>query len=362
MQPTTTPALPTLRERAIQTLDYIETHYHRGAGDYTAREKSGGDAFAWGLGVLLSALVAACEIDRDRYQPRLTLLAGSLDRRYYRADGPVGGYNASPTPAPRPTDRYYDDNAWIAIAAGEVSRRVDDPLFPRMARRALAFAQSGTDKTCGGTLWQEKAKKPSFNTCSTAPTAVASLVVEPGSIAQARQQHTFLQTFLRDPADGLYWDNIQATGRGAGFAPKPGAVQKWKFSYNSALVLRLEILLAQADKSATGKAQVARLARACVKHWYNPKTAIIRDDAAFAHLLCENLFRAYDLTGDVALRDAALSSLDTLWTKVRLPNGGYPKHWQPGEAADKGGTTDLLAIASAARAYAFAVAYAPKGA
>lgn len=336
--------LPSLRERAIRTLDDIETRFSLGGGFY--RDKAGvdGAAFNWPLGILLSAYVAAARLDRTRYAPRVRALTDSLARGYWRADGPVGGYNASRTNGSGGTDRYYDDNAWLALAWAEAVGDGLGAAYSAAARRALAFCLSGHDTALGGGVWWHE-KKEGKHTCSTAPVAVAALTVS-GDTVTARRMYAWLRDTLRDPSDGLYWDALAAS---------TGRLEKSKWSYNSALPLRLELLFGDLWGGREYRDRAARLTDVCLAHWFRADTGILTDDASFAHLLCEDLLRASSALGDRRARDAAFTSLDTLWTRVRRPDGWYPKRWDPADRTDS--PTELLWIASAARAYAFAAAF-----
>ena len=344
IMPTMTDKRPSLRDRAAQTFADIERVYSLGNGDY--RDKAGNNypSFAWGHGVLASAFVAACDtMDKKKYEPLLKAQLNALNRGYFRTDGPVPGYNASRTQTGR-TDRYYDDNAWLALAYADAFHLTGDVIYQEAAQKAYDFALSGHEKQ-KGVFWHENELK-SQNTCSTAPTAVYVLETARDT-PRARQLYSWLYATLRDPADGLYWDDI---------AFPSGKIGKAKWSYNSALVLRLETSMAQVWRTPEYLRRADALADACVKHWYKPDMQILSDDAAFSHLLCENLLRTAKITGNKAATRTALMSLDTLWTQVRRPDGTYPKHWRvSSDKADK--SAEILPIASAARAYAFAAAY-----
>ena len=305
-------------------------------------------SFAWGHGVVASAFVAGVEnLNRAKYLPLLRRHLDALNRGYFRPDGPVAGYNASRNLS-GPTDRYYDDNAWFALAWADAARLTNnDPAFAQAARRAYDFAIAGHINKQGGVFWHENDYK-SQNTCSTAPTAVYVLETARDT-PMARQLYAWLVSNLRDPADGLYWDNL---------SPSTGHVEKTKWSYNTALVLRFETSLAQTWKSSEYLRRADATANACVARWFKPDAGIITDGAPFAHLLCENLLRTGQATGNQAATNAALRSLDTLWS-LRRPDGTYPKNWDVSPARianDK--SSELIDIASAARAYAFAAGFA----
>jgi hypothetical protein len=79
---------------------------------------------------------------------------------------------------------------------------------------------------------------------------------------------------------------------------------------------------------------------------------MLKDDASFAHLLAEALLETSAITGISRYRNVVRTTLDNVWTIVRRPDGGYPKRWDLG--ATDNSPTELLWIASAARAYAYA--------
>ncbi len=340
-------SLPSLRVRAIQTLDDIERIYSLGNGDYRQEAGKNAASFAWGHGVLASAYIAAAEnIDAKKYLPYARKHLDALNRGYFRKEGPVPGYNASRNQSGG-TDRYYDDNIWFALAWADAARLTSDPAFAKSARLAYDFAISGHPKG-GGVLWHEN-NKNSYNTCSTAPTAVYALETARDT-QTTRELYAWLRTVVLDPSDGLYWDNLSI---------KRDTVEKAKWSYNSALVLRLETSLAETWRTTEYLKRANALADACVARWYKPDMGLLNDGAMFAHLLGENLLRTGKLTGNNAAINAALQSCDTVWTKLRRPDGTYPKDWTTSPdrlASDK--AAELISIASAARAYAYAIPYA----
>jgi hypothetical protein len=352
---TPTNLLPSLRERAESTLEDIEKRFHKGSGIYTEKENGDAPAFAWGQGILLSAFVSAtANIDARRYAPRLRRHFEAL-KSWWHPAGPVPGYNASRVSNPsQGPDRYYDDNAWLALALFDAYEITGEREYFDWAVRTLRFSLSGHDREAGGGLYWHEQEKTTKNVASTAPSAVAALSFAKYSSGDiegrsgavwARRLYSWLWNTLRDRGDGLYRDNINvATGK----------VDGAKWSYNSALVLRLELGLADRWGAPLYYDRAVPLADACVRRWYDTRNAILNDDASFAHLLCEALLQMPSMgTVNPVYRDVVRASLDTLWTRVRRSDGSYPKHWNP-ESKDKG-PTELLWIASAARAYAYAI-------
>ncbi len=282
-------------------------------------------AFNWGVGVMLSALNAAAKFDK-KYKPWLKEYANA-SRVYWNK----GGYDV--LPAPKPLDRYYDDNAWMALALLDTYKVLGDDKYLKWSREALAFALSGGTGTSGGILWRES-DKFSWNTCSTAPTALACLLIapkvsEPKLLETGEHLHewTFQNLCDRD-GDWLYWDSIN----------KEGERDKTKWSYNTALMLRTGHQLKNFPKETFDSSH---------KKWLvNGKLA---DPGRFAHLLLEAWV---DVKG---YQPEYLAPIEEV-RKARSAKGYYPSHWSELKVA---GNPELLDQAAFVRA-CFVLAAAKK--
>ena len=116
------------------------------------------------VGTAPEVLMAA--IDIAHLTGDQTIVDGLLDglERYRIGDG----YG----PFPGDRTRYYDDNAWIALAflyLATTSNRDDHLQLVADAARVHGFVSSG-EAPSGGVWWVE-APKQSVHTCSTAPAA-----------------------------------------------------------------------------------------------------------------------------------------------------------------------------------------------
>jgi hypothetical protein len=272
-------AFPSLNPAQTSSLEFervIEAYSVRNssllAESISPDGKASGVAFNWTVGVVLSAWVAAVRVDPG-LRPGLIRYADAVEV-YWNSKGPVPGYDV--LPGPKPIDRYYDDNAWLAMALVEIFELTKGKRFLDRAEKALIYALSGEDAKLGGGIYWRESDKASKNTCSNAPVAAACLAVAKHRNgtklrAKAREIYEWTHQHLRDPADGLYWDSIDLNGK----------IEKTKWSYNSALMLRTarELRLPEAKE----------LAKACHQRWVDPESQVIRDEGRFAHLLFENL-------------------------------------------------------------------------
>ncbi len=232
--------------------------------------------FNWGLGVALSASNALAVNN-----PKLVAkLKGDLAmvEKYWNQPG----FDVQPGPT-FPDDKYYDDNAWMVLALVESFELLKDPALLERAQAALDFCLSGHDQTLGGGVWWRQREHSSKNTCSTAPTAAACLAIyahakEERYLAQATQLYEWTRQKLMDPKDHLMWDHITTDG----------TVERTKWSYNTALMIRTARELARITKEPRYGTEQRQMERAAIKHWIK-QDGSIGDEMPFAHLLFENL-------------------------------------------------------------------------
>lgn len=300
-----------------------ETGYYR--EESTTKDK----AFNWTLGVVLSSQNAMAKLDKANI-PKLVSTLEKADT-YWNPKGPVAGFDVLPG-SPPPNDRYYDDNAWMVMSLVESYEITKDSRWLDRAKQALTFVLSGEDaKLGGGIYWREK-EKASKNTCSNGPSAAACMAVyavdaKPELLEKAKSIYQWTKKNLQDPADGLYWDNLSLGGK----------VEKTKWTYNSALMLRSAKALFAVTKDAAYKSDADLLEKACVARWVKADGSI-DDEMPFAHLLFENL--------DPHSFDAALC-INRLKAFANS-DGVFPHRW----SAEGKPSSKLLVQASALRAIA----------
>ena len=329
-----------------ETLAAIEERYHLpGNGLYAASLGGSEPDHAWAMGVQLSALAAAARMDA-KHQPALERLIAAMEA-YWRTDGDgLAGYDATAFTAK--LDRYYDDNAWIALALIEAYEATGDPRHLDRARATIAFTLSGEDDALGGGIWWHEQTRETKNTCVAAPTIVALLrlsrhVEDPSLRAGALRLRAWTRSRLQDPRDGLFWDNISRSGE----------IDRRKFTYNTGLMIRAELLLAAtAAEEDAGQfvEEAVRMARAAEAKWVDAKTGAIRDGGRFAHLLAEAFVERGDATGDAHWREAAERAVTYVHEHTRGPDGSYSDGWNRPPA--QGERAELIAQASAARIFA----------
>lgn len=291
-------------------------------------------ATLWPLSMYQSALITAAEHDPKRYLPALKRLQQTLlaywDDRYQPP-----GFDAYP----KGNDKYYDDNAWMALNYLRLYTLTRDKQWLRWAQEVHRFVWSGWDEQLGGGIYWHQGRK-SKNTCSNAPALVSALWLYALTRAeeyleQAKRIHTWLSACLQDPEDGLFWDNIQLDGQ----------VDRTKFPYNTALVIQANLWWYRLTRGEEYLHETTRLARASEKMWLGWRSRAIEGYAPFVVKLCEAYRQMAEVTRDsrwVVLVERTAGFVKTL----RSPEGDYPDDWHTEGKREP--VTSLMALASAA--------------
>jgi uncharacterized protein YyaL (SSP411 family) len=315
--------------------------------------KQEGITMCWGAGVQLSALVAAAKVDRS-YLPKACAYANALNANWTKANG-IGGYNPLPGKIDSPSDRYYDDNEWIILSMVDLYVISGQRAFLEKAEATAAFVLSGEDSQLGGGIYWHEPKRESKNACSNAPAVAALLRLYQATgkklyFDAALRLYSWTTAHLQDPTDGLYWDNIKLDGR----------IDKWKLSYNTALMIRSDLLFYTLTKRSDYLAEAKRLGEASVRCWVDPENGVIKGAGKFSHLLLDAFIdlRAAD-PGNPLWAATIERCVVCVHDHLKDPAGHYPEAWDhplPPEGLEK---WTLIDQASAARVYWAAAAVAP---
>jgi hypothetical protein len=303
------------------------------------RQHSGKPPYAnmWAEGVELTALTAAAKLD-PAYGSRLKTFIAGLNR-YWRVTDHLGAYNGT---LHGKTERYYDDNEWVVLGLLEAYEVLHDEALLTRAQETFRFVMSGQDENLGGGIYWRESDRATKNTCSNAPAIVCALRLQqlthdPADQKIALDLYKWTNATLQDK-DGLYFDHIDLNGK----------VNRSKFSYNTALMIRANCLLLDQTHDQKYLSEAQRIAQAAVQHWIGPDGAI-HDNTCFAHLLTESLLELGARDHDPAWRETVNRSLQFLLTKNADPAGFHPKNWDetPRRPLER---ITLLTEASAARA------------
>lgn len=341
---------PDFKAWGLATMGQIETEYAMPSralyadAIYPDKPHRKDPAFMWGCGVQLTALAAAAREDKATYLPLLRRYVTGMDVYWSKAD-PVPGYDV--LPGPKQPDRYYDDNEWVVMGLLEAYEVTGDAADLDRAEKTFKFVMSGEDNQLGGGLYWHEQEKKSKNTCSNGPAIVAALRLymvthKPDYLDIAKRLYTWTNAHLQD-TDGLYWDNVKLDGK----------IEKFKFTYNTALMLRADALFHKITGEQKYLDEAERVAKAAEAYWIKKETGAMADSGMFAHHLCEAFYAVAQEDNDAHWREIVARALVFVQEKGRDSDGHYNDHWDH-DTPEKRDKIGLLSQASVARAFLFA--------
>lgn len=244
--------------------------------EFFSEEKPETDAaFNWTVGIVISAMNSVSKMDSGK-KSDLSLYLEKVEL-YWNSRGPVAGYDVIPNPPA--VDRYYDDNAWMALSLLESYKILHEEKLLVRAKGALDFALSGEDEKLGGGIYWRESDKASKNTCSNSPVAVACF-----EIYEVTHEEKYKRAGIRllnwtmanlyDEKDGLMWDNINLEKK----------IGRDKWSYNAALTVRALSFAEKIGHKYPISSQ--QMFESAWKKWHDGNGGL-SGPAKFSHLLFE---------------------------------------------------------------------------
>lgn len=261
------------------------------------RETVGKDdrVFLWGYSVLLSTFAIGTKVEPAIYKPRLEKAFEGL-QRYWTTKAP-GAYAVSPGQNPRNPDRYYDDNAWVGLAAMEAYDATKNVKYLSIAKKVIAYLRSGEDTKLGGGIYWHENKKESKNACINAPAAMLAyqlFLVTKEATYQTDGDRWFDWTEKLADNDLLIMDNMNLSG----------VIDRTKWSYNSACFLEAACLRSEiANKelsspgASPGISKIVQVREASIKRWLKSDQYLVDGPGMFAMHLFEALATANNTIG-----------------------------------------------------------------
>lgn len=236
-------------KRAKELFDVINQCYwiNNGATEglynenYPKKDGDNAASFLWPYDGLVSGAAALHALG---YDVNYTDMVNRFDVYYRTSSGNVniGGYGSSTNGTNGGGTRYYDDNSIVGIDLVEAFSLTQDPAYLAKAKQIVEFLKSGEDNTFGGGLWwNEDEKNIPGNENSNKPTCANGNAIlfllnyysvcpqdEKADVLDfAKRLYNWTVANLRDPADGCYWNDKQASG----------SIREVKWTYNTGAMI-----------------------------------------------------------------------------------------------------------------------------
>jgi hypothetical protein len=290
----------------------------------------------------LHALAEGAAVLPRRYAPVIREVVAGLEQYF---DPEKHAYNAW-LMFPGNNDKYYDDNALMAIALTKAYRHTGERVYRDRAAEVMeGFLKGGWGAagSPGGMRWGTDPGNPATAdraACSTSMTALAALLLaqlgieERANLAFARALLDWLLTNLQD-ADGLIMDALE---------PPDWRLRRVKWTYNTGVTLRAHVELYRLTGEATALAEAQRLALAAIRRdgalydslVQDPEQRFWYDSSFFVPYLVDGLMGLYELTREPTLLGEVQRNADYAYDLLRdRTDGLYWRNWRPWRIGDE---------------------------
>lgn len=236
------------------------------------------------------------------------------------------------------SDRFYDDNVWLGIDFTDVYEMTGKQEYLDKARLIWKFIESGTDDKLGGGIYWCEQKKESKNTCSNAPGAVYALKLfeatkDSSYFEQGKKLYEWTKKTLQDPADYLYFDNMNLQGK----------IGKAKYAYNSGQMMQAASLLFKLTADSLYLQDAQNIAKSSYNEFFfdfSPKEEapfrlLKKGNIWFTAVMLRGFIELYKLDNDATYINSFRKSLDYAWAHSRDERGLFNVDWSGEEKDDK---------------------------
>jgi hypothetical protein len=330
--------------RAVRAYNAMERAFRREDGMYRRdglAARFGAVAHLWPFARALVATLDLAGIERDvlpALHPGAAIgrMLAVLERYWNARPGALAAYASDPPGGSRfGGDRYYDDNAWVALALIQRHRLAAGVVEPGDLARVgqlWEFAQAGWDRSgeapSGGVFWVEQGhgigrRNHDRNAVSSAPNAqvglhLADLGISTASTVAPEEMFGWVVEHLDAGGDGLgpFYDKLRGDG----------TLDTKVWTYNHGSMIGASVLLAR-RAAATGHHRAAAewtdraeaMARRSLQHFAG--AGLRGQPAEFNAIYFRNLLLLHRASTDQPLRAELTATIlayaDWLWHSCR---------------------------------------------
>lgn len=229
------------------------------------------------------------------------------------------------------SDRYYDDNVWLAIDFCESYELTGKSEYLQKAEDTWNFIISGWDDQLGGGIYWCEQKKQSKNTCSNAPASVLAFKLfeatgDSSYFNWGKRIYEWTKMTLQDSSDYLYFDNKDLSGK----------ISKRKYTYNSGQMLQATALLYKLTGDNEYLVEAQNIARSAIAYFTEEyftsegtKIRLFKNTGNwFNAILLRGYAELYHLDKDDQYITVFRDNMNQVWNTVRTPDGLFSKDWE----------------------------------
>lgn len=288
-------------------------------------------AYLWPTSGVYSAVNALLKATGDKQYRQLlekTVLPGL--KQYYDSVRKPACYQSYIASAGK-SDRFYDDNVWLALDFCESYMLTGKPEYLKKSIKTWQFVLSGWDGQLGGGIYWCEQKKHSKNTCSNAPASVLAFKLFEATKDSAYfnwglRIYNWTKANLQDSTDYLYFDNKSLSGK----------VERQKYTYNSGQMLQAAAMIYKLTGNKAYLIEAQHIAKSAINHFTEEfttgegkKIRLFKNTGNwFNAILFRGYVELYRLDGNPQYISIIRDNMDQLWNHVRDKNGLFSKDWK----------------------------------
>jgi len=229
------------------------------------------------------------------------------------------------------SDRFYDDNVWLALDFCESYMLTKKPEYLKKSIETWQFVLSGWDDQLGGGIYWCEQKKQSKNTCSNAPASVLAFKLFEATRDSAYfnwglRIYNWTKANLQDSTDYLYFDNKNLSGK----------IGRAKYTYNSGQMLQAAAMIYKLTGEKAYLEDAQHIARSAVNYFTEEfsttegkKFRLFKNTGNwFNAILFRGYTELYRLDGKDEYIGIFRDNMDQLWNHIRDKNGLFSKDWK----------------------------------
>lgn len=306
-----------------ETNNTIERDFRiRGYNGYYEDNASNAWSFMWPNSIWLMAISSAAKINRNRYFNVLNNYILQLND-YLTYHNGIYGYDSSANPGL--SNRFYDDNSWMAVALCDAYEITENVEHLEKALTAYNFTLSGeTAETGGGILWKETTYEgdpelqKAISSTAGAAHAAAKLYAITGEERYLKDGERLLNWIFDTllDTDSTVLNSIYLTGE----------IDYTKWSYNTGVPALACLKIYQQTGEEDYLERSIKLAKASVQFWMELDKGTLIDNSCFAFTLSDLYMGLYKQTQNLYWEGISSACLHYVHS-TRDIFGRYPYFW-----------------------------------
>lgn len=331
-------------KRAKEQFDLINQCYRINSGateglyneNYPKKVGDNAASFLWPYDGLVSGAAALHALG---YDVNYTDMVDRFDVYYRASSGSVnvGGYGSSTNGTTGGGTRFYDDNSIVGIDLVEAYSLTNNQTYLTKAKQIVEFLKSGEDQVFGGGLWwNEDEKNIPGNENSNKPSCANGYAIlflldyysvcpqseKPEVLAFAKRLYSWVVANLRDPADGCYWNDKQASG----------SIREMKWTYNTGVMISNGVRLHKITGEQTYLDSAIASSEGAYNYFVRPLNGLALAYPDHDPWFTTKLIRAF-IDIEPYYKNAGnyiktfINFLDYAYEKARLSNGLFYEDW-----------------------------------